>query len=77
MKYFLIYWHQKPGRLSGCDLVYASDKRQARKIYQQYHYSPIDKIISRNEAPELFEGITSREFLKARRTGICDLEAGT
>jgi len=82
--YYIVHWHQAHGRMNGWDLVYATNKREAREIYHIKHYSPIDGIIAEGattgkdvEGQWYFDGITEQERETARVGGIADIEAGT
>jgi hypothetical protein len=79
-KFYIIYWHQSRhiGHLDGCDLVFATSKREARAIYKLNHFSPIDEVIAEGEGHDwVFSGITNDEGDKARVDGIVNLETGS
>ncbi len=46
MKFYLVHWHRTDRDFNGWDLVYAEDKKAARRKYRAEHNSPIDAIAS-------------------------------
>lgn len=90
MKFYLVLWHQADGHLNGWDLVYAEDKRAARRKYQEEHHSPVDAVVSQADeklralkdnlnplTDTLFSDISPKDYELAREGQVVVIEAGT
>ncbi len=90
MNYYLVLWHQAHGRLNGWDLVYAKDKKDARRRFRTEHYSPVDAVVSQKderlraikdnlnpETDTLFSDISPTDYELARAGQVVTIEEGT
>lgn len=84
MQFYMVSWHDPHSRYSGWDLVYAQNKREARRLYKQEHYLPVHSVASMEEEASrepqdggLFCSVTPEEFERARRGEVVTIEEGT
>ncbi len=90
MKFYLVLWHRTDRDLNGWDLVYAIDKKAARRKYREEHNSPIDAIASQADeklraikddlnpiTDSLFYSISPKEYALAIAGQVVTIEEGT